>query len=113
MGASILLNVVMLVVLSTCASIPSFTPRQGDPEFYAVGSTLSQAEHDSIIAVARAYLKRVGPKWSHISRIDVVRPTEALAGVDEPPMYHIILEKRGGRWHAVRVEPLNPNDIII
>jgi uncharacterized protein YceK len=113
MSTSIFLNVVVLVVLSTCASLPSFTPRPGDPEFYAVGSTLSQADHDSIIAVGRAYLKLVGQKWSHISRIDVVRPTEALASVDEPSIYYIVIEKVGGTWRAMRIKRQDPRDIVL
>ncbi len=76
-------------------------------------SRLSQADYDSLVAVARNHLKRVAPDWVHITRISVVSPTEALASFETPTPYYIVMEKVRGTWRAVRVRPLDPRNIII
>jgi hypothetical protein len=75
--------------------------------------TLSQADSRAVRLAARERLDAIAPR-SSILEIRVVSASEVRARFDSAQnTYYIVLQKRTGGWHVIRIERLSPNDILI
>jgi hypothetical protein len=75
--------------------------------------TLSQEDSRAVHVAARERLDKIAPR-SSIMEIRVVNASEVSARFDtDQNTYFMVLQKRAGHWHVIRIERLSPNDILI
>jgi hypothetical protein len=93
--------------LTSCASGPLLLRLVEEPP------SLSQADSRAMHLAARKRLDTIAPR-SSILEIRVVNASEVSARFDtDQDTYFMILQKRAGAWHVIRIERLSPNDILI